>query len=125
MVAWCDDCRRPVNQYCDICGDNFGTVVCDKYACGGTMMCPICGGKNLKEMKDVQLGKDPHDYSRVHKEERSRIIPKNPQRPPDAIPIRKSDKAAEEKQTCPLCGFPVERTWKYCPECGVSFRLRK
>jgi hypothetical protein len=51
MVAWCETCKRYVNQYCDKDGENFGINACEKYACGGTMVCPICGGNDLLAKK--------------------------------------------------------------------------
>jgi hypothetical protein len=117
MVAWCNNCKRPVNQYCDTCGESFGTTVCEKYACGGTMMCPICGGKDIKPMKDAQMGPDPYDYSKMDKDERKQD---------------KTHKDAAEATTfestpskCPMCGFELQSNWKFCPNCGVSFGLKK
>jgi hypothetical protein len=117
MVAFCENCKRPVNQYCDRCGESFGTTVCEKYACGGTMMCPICGGKNLRAMKDVQMGPDPYDYSKKTKEERETI--KQPE-------TAKTAPALETTPSkCPMCGFVLQSNWKFCPNCGVSFGLKK
>ena len=95
MSAYCENCQRYVNQYCDRCGENFGTVVCEKYACGGTMICPICGGNNLKGKKESS-GPDPYDP-------RSRHHDKAPAPPPGK---------------CMKCGFDLTASWKYCPECG-------
>jgi len=118
MVAWCENCKRPVNQYCNICGESFGTTVCEKYACGGTMMCPICGGKNLRAMKDVKMGPDPYDYSKKTKEERISEKVKAPGAgPPTQFETTPSK--------CPMCGFDLQSNWKFCPNCGVSFGLKK
>ncbi len=95
MSAYCEKCQRYVNQYCDRCGENFGTVVCEKYACGGTMVCPICGGSNLKT-KAESRGPDPYDP-------RSKTGAK-----PSTAPGH-----------CAKCGFGLSGGWKYCPECGT------
>ena len=92
MSAYCENCQRYVNQYCDRCGENFGTVVCEKYACGGTMVCPVCGGSSLKGKKE--FGPDPYDPR---------------YRPPPSSPA---------SNKCRKCGFAIIKTWKYCPECG-------
>jgi hypothetical protein len=118
MVAWCGNCKRPVNQYCDICGENFGIVVCEKYACGGTMMCPICGGKDLRPMKDTKIGPDPYDYSKLSKDDRDAIKTGGAPLKPDEIP-----QGAPSK--CPMCGVDLQKTWKFCPNCGVSFGVKK
>jgi hypothetical protein len=96
MSAWCDNCQRYVNQYCDRCGENFGTVVCEKYACGGTMICPICGGSTLKAKAEGR-GVDPYDP-------RTRGLG--------------SSVAAGAGNAC-KCGFTVEKTWNFCPDCGT------
>jgi hypothetical protein len=119
MVAWCKVCKRPVNQYCDRCGESFGTIVCEKYACGGTMMCPICGSKELGAMSDAEFGPDPYDYSKKSKEERiadSKVkeTPKQPAQEFESTPAK-----------CPMCGFDLQSNWKFCPNCGVSFGLKK
>ncbi len=120
MVAWCSNCNRPVNQYCDTCGENFGIIVCEKYACGGTMMCPICGGKNLKPMKDAKMGPDPYDFSKLTKEEREsiKVVGGPKKQRVEGIP-----QAAPSK--CPMCGFDLQSNWKFCPNCGVSFGIKK
>jgi hypothetical protein len=118
MVAWCSKCNRPVNQYCDTCGENFGIVVCEKYACGGTMMSPICGNKNLAPMKDVKMGPDPYDYSKTSKEDRDTRRASEPPRTPSDLP-------KEAPSKCPMCGFDLQSNWKFCPNCGVSFGVKK
>jgi hypothetical protein len=117
MVAWCKNCQRPVNQYCDRCGEGFGTIVCEKYACGGTMMCPICGGKELQDMKDVKMGPDPYDYSKKGKSERQHeaAVQKTSSAPLDVT---------STEITCAMCRFKVQKGWKFCPECGVKFSVR-
>jgi membrane protease subunit (stomatin/prohibitin family) len=104
MVAWCDDCARYINQYCDTCGRNFGTTICEVYACGGTMMCPICKGKNLRAKKE--FGPDPYDFTRRARE-KEKIA---------ALPTGRIK--------CPSCGFKIEGSWKFCPECGIKFKIR-
>jgi hypothetical protein len=119
MVAYCNNCKRYVNQYCDRCGDNFGITICEKYACGGSMKCPYCGGTALSAKKE--FGPDPYDYrakakdQTVHekREERPRVV-QAPQAAPSAA-----------GSTCPLCGYKILQEWKYCPMCGVSFQMRK
>ena len=121
MVAWCVNCQRPVNQYCDRCGEGFGTIVCEKYACGGTMVCPICGGKELKDMKEVKFGPDPHDYSKKTKEDRIRESQRSMQAEPSkSAPLDTSG----VELTCPMCRFRVQKGWKFCPECGVKFSFK-
>ena len=96
MSAFCENCQRYVNQYCDRCGENFGTVVCEKYACGGTMICPICGGSSLKTKKE-EKGPDPYD---------------------PRAKLQASKAPAAAGRHCVKCGFELVRTWKFCPECG-------
>lgn len=118
MVSWCPVCKRPVNQYCDTCGENFGITVCEKYACGGTMMCPICGCKELKAMTDAEVGPDPYDYSQKSREER--LTDK------DIPPPKGGAEAPKEAPSkCPMCGFDLQSSWKFCPNCGVSFGVQK
>ena len=93
MSAFCENCQRYVNQYCDRCGENFGTVVCEKYACGGTMVCPVCGGSSLKGKKE--RGPDPYDP-------------------------RRAAGGAKGPSKCAQCGYDLTPTWKYCPECGTK-----
>jgi hypothetical protein len=78
------------------------------------MMCPICGGKELMDMKDVKFGPDPHDYSSKTKEER--IIDSTPPPQPTA-----TINTSSAELTCPMCKFQVQKGWKFCPECGVKF----
>lgn len=115
MVSWCPTCRRPVNQYCDTCGENFGITVCEKYACGGTMMCPICGCKELKPMSEAEVGPDPYDYSKKSRDDRvTEKVKGEVGGPRDAAPSK-----------CPMCGFDLQSNWKFCPNCGVSFGVQK
>lgn len=119
MVAWCAVCKRPVNQYCDRCGENFGITVCEKYACGGTMMCPICGSKELRSMSDVKMGPDPYDYSQTPKDEH---MAETSEQKPSRAP---SEELKETPSKCPMCGFDLQNAWKFCPNCGVSFGVKK
>ena len=110
MVAYCNDCERYVNQYCDRCGDNFGISVCEKYGCGGSMRCPFCGGANLSAKKE--FGPDPYDYRKKRKED---------------LVSGRAGVEVQHGQTsqCPMCNFKIEINWKYCPMCGVSFQIKK
>lgn len=117
MVAWCPVCKRPVNQYCDTCGENFGITVCEKYACGGTMMCPICGCKELKPMGEAEVGPDPYDYSQKSRDERLQTK--------DEVKPAPSSTAQGTPSKCPMCGFDLQSNWKFCPNCGVSFGVKK
>ena len=118
MVAFCPVCKRPVNQYCDTCGENFGITVCDKYACGGTMMCPICGCKELKPMSEADKGPDPYDYSKKSRDERLTQQ--------DEAPMKSATGGSKEPPSkCPMCGFDLQSNWKFCPNCGVSFGVQK
>ncbi len=112
MVAWCKNCKRFVNQYCDRCGDNFGISVCEKYGCGGSMRCPFCGEANLSATKE--FGPDPYDYR--HKSS-DQIAAERRAPPPPAAPSGASH--------CPMCGYNIQQEWKYCPMCGVSFQMKK
>ncbi len=109
MVAWCINCRRFVNQYCDRCGDNFGIAVCEKYGCGGAMRCPFCGEASLSATKE--FGPDPYDYRHKSKDQ---IADERPSGTP-----------APTSSKCPMCGYTTQHDWKYCPMCGVSFQLKK
>jgi len=91
-VAFCNDCKRFVNQYCDRCGENFGISVCEKYACGGTMRCPFCQGDHLSKQKE--FGADPYNY-------RKKIREQSPNGNP-----------------CQKCGFELKSEWRFCPMCG-------
>jgi len=113
MVAYCNNCKRYVNQYCDKCGDNFGIAMCEKYACGGTMRCPFCGGNDLTAKKE--FGPDPYDYRGKSKEERSMASP----------PEERRQAPAPKASQCPMCGFKIDTNWKYCPMCGVAFQMKK
>jgi len=106
MVAWCSNCNRYVNQLCDTCGENFGVLVCEKYACGGTMMCPHCGKKELTVKKDT--GPDPYDFRAKTREERE-------------AERRGGTVSGGGISDCPMCSYKAEPDWKFCPKCGVKF----
>ncbi len=113
MVAYCNDCKRYINQYCDRCAGNFGITICEKYACGGTMRCPVCGGSNLSAKKE--FGPDPYDYRAQSREEAVKGAAPAPAPEPANAP------AEPQPGHCPMCGYKVMVEWKYCPMCGVSF----
>lgn len=102
MVAYCNDCKRYVNPYCERCGGNFGIDVCERFGCGGRMTCPHCGGHNLTKHPDTarpaligaEGGAKP-------------ALPQN---------LHITD------TSCPLCGFPVKSSWNYCPDCGIPLK---
>jgi hypothetical protein len=108
VVAYCKDCDKIINQYCDRCGDNFGVTICEKYACGGTMRCPTCNGANLSQRKE--FGPDPYDFARQKKEGRAAPAPK----PAAAAPAE-----VDRIRICPYCGKNLEfpEVPKFCPFC--------
>lgn len=127
MVAYCKDCKRYINQYCEICGGNFGVEVCERYGCGGSMLCPNCGGNNLSSKREAA------DNSYDFKKERDRLYSGNRKAASDieakyfAERKMKQDTPSSSmtaksgiSKHCPLCGFDLLDNWKFCPECGVS-----
>lgn len=125
MVAYCNDCKRYVNQYCEVCSGNFGVRTCDRFGCGGQMLCPVCGGNNLSSKREEPGS--THDFSK----DRTAYIGKK--KAASEIEARyfaqEREKAETGAQTspdrhCPLCGYRLEASWKFCPECGVSL-IRK
>ena len=125
MVAYCNNCRRYVNQYCEICSGNFGVKVCERYGCGGRMLCPICGGNNLSKKR--QYDADPFDFSKeqikqkVRKGAASEIEARYfvEQKMKEKGGASSTASPAKERH-CPLCGYKLQEGWKFCPECGVS-----
>lgn len=127
MVAYCNDCKRYVNQYCEICDTNFGVKVCERFGCGGRMLCPICGGNNLGDKRESIS--NSYDF----KKERDRLYkPRSNKAASDieakyfaekkmkeSSPTARSS-STEESRHCPLCGYALSDEWKFCPECGVS-----
>ncbi|MBN1390283.1 MAG: hypothetical protein JXA22_06550 [Candidatus Thermoplasmatota archaeon] len=126
MVAYCNDCKRYVNQYCEICSGNFGIKTCERYGCNGRMLCPICGGNNLSAKRE-----DVVSPSATNKERKRSYDKKHAASEYEARYFEEmKKKETEEKKMdhvqpartrhCPLCGFGLEEEWKFCPECGVS-----
>ena len=97
MVAYCNDCKRFVNQYCLRCGGQTGIDLCRQFACGGRMACPFCNGSNLTSRKEEGL--DPYEYRRRIREETLEI--------PD----------------CPACNYKLKNEWAYCPMCGQQLKF--
>ena len=130
MVAYCNKCQRYVNQSCEKCGATYGVDVCDWYACGGRMVCPICGGSDLVAKKKFEA--DPYDYSKQrergpagrgkHSELEARYFAE--QKAKKEMQREEAQVPARGERTCQLCGFKLEEAWKFCPECGVSL-IRK
>ncbi len=127
MVAYCKDCKRYVNQYCEICGGNFGVEVCERFGCGGKMLCPICGGNNLSSKREAVSS--PYDFKkekrRLYGSKKAaseiearyfeeKITRERTEKPGESI------RKTEHERHCPLCGFTLMPGWKFCPECGVS-----
>ena len=125
MVAYCKDCKRYINQYCEICGGNFGVETCERYGCGGSMLCPNCGGNNLSSKRESV--ESSYDF----KKERDRLYSGSRKAASDIEARYFAEKKMEERSSppsthtgstkhCPLCGFDLDVKWKFCPECGVS-----
>jgi hypothetical protein len=120
MVAYCLDCKRYVNQYCAVCSGNFGISVCERFGCGGKMLCPICGGNNLSSKRE-EVG-SAYDFAQQRRLGQNRKAASDlearyfaEQREKDSAQIQTGG-----QRHCPLCGLRLETTWKFCPECGVS-----
>ena len=127
MVSYCNDCKRYVNQFCEICSGNFGIAMCERFGCGGRMVCPLCGGNNLSTKREE--GGSSYDFAKQRKsgavdrkmasqleakyfaEQKERNV--SPQASSPLVP-------AKERKHCPLCGYGLDASWKFCPECGVS-----
>jgi hypothetical protein len=125
MVAYCNNCKRYVNQFCEKCGATYGIDVCEWYACGGRMICPECGGSDLVAKK--KFNTDPYDFSK-----QKNMGPARGGKPTALEAKYYAEQKAKEKmrgekeqapvkveRTCKLCGFTLEESWKFCPECGV------
>ncbi len=129
MVAYCNNCRRYVNQYCEICSGNFGVKVCERYGCGGRILCPICGGNNLTSKREEAT--DPYDFSKEQIRANARrgaasdiearyfVEKRIKEKEQGERGSQKADKGFRERH-CPLCGYTLQEGWKFCPECGVS-----
>lgn len=72
------------------------------------MICPICGNNELVARKDFKK----------EKEEGSSAADRRPGW--NAVREGKGNKGSPEGR-CPVCGYDIKPTWKYCPECGVRF----
>ena len=130
MVAYCNDCKRYVNQYCEICAGNFGVKTCDRYGCDGRMLCPNCGGNNLGTKRESVS--DPYDFAK----EKERLFEKKraasdyearyfaERKQKEAERSRSLTPEPSKSRHCPLCGYGLQDDWKFCPECGVSL-IRK
>jgi len=123
MVAYCNNCKRYVNQYCEVCSGNFGVAVCERYGCGGRMLCPICGGNNITTKREN--ASDPYDFSkqkskvpagRAASDIEARYFAEQKMKEKDAAPGAPKTVGRH----CPLCGYALNEEWKFCPECGVS-----
>ena len=125
MVAYCNNCQRYVNQSCEKCGGTYGIDKCEWYACGGRMICPNCGGSDLVAKKKFDA--DPYDFSKQKNQS-----PVRGGKPTDleakyyAEQKAKKDMQKQDQQaparverTCKLCGFTLDESWKFCPECGT------
>jgi hypothetical protein len=125
MVSYCNDCKRYVNQFCEICSGNFGIAMCERFGCGGRMVCPICAGNNLTTKREDSGSS--YDFS---KQRRAPIGDRKMASDLEAryfAEKRDKENAAPEKafqgkdrKHCPLCGYGLDPSWKFCPECGVS-----
>ena len=72
------------------------------------MVCPICGNNELVARKDFK--KDSTD-DRGSQDGR-----------PGWSAVKEGTRAhGSQDGRCPVCGFEITPTWKYCPECGVRF----
>jgi len=121
MVAYCNDCKRYVNQYCEVCSGNFGVALCERFGCGGRMLCPICGGNNLSTKRE-EVGSS-YDFSRQRKAYSDKRAASDIEARYFAQLKDKGSAAAapaRDERHCPLCGYHLEPSWKFCPECGVS-----
>ena len=126
MVAYCNNCQRYVNQACERCGATYGIDKCEWYACGGRMVCPNCGGSNLSAKRKFTA--DPYDFSK--QEDRAPSMPGRQtelekkyfaeQKIKEEMLRKSGDRETGAERTCALCGFKLDETWKFCPECGVS-----
>jgi len=124
MVAYCNDCKRYVNQFCERCGGNVGISVCEWYGCGGRMLCPLCGGNNLSSKKEERFSlrfredkvTPPYRKNRAPSEIESRFFRDRNVKQQKYV---RSDSDPSER-LCPMCGYHLQMDWKFCPECGIS-----
>lgn len=148
MAAYCNNCKRYVNQSCDCCGGAMGITTCEVFGCTGSVFCPLCGQSNLSLRKqDVSIEKvvikeeDTFEKKMArkygHTSSGAFSMDLSSSSGDDTVSDEKKKgwvgliedvQAREENPTrtefrnsCPACKFPVEPTWKYCPECGLRF----
>lgn len=119
MVAYCLDCKRYVNQYCEVCSGNFGITVCERFGCGGRMLCPNCGGNNLSSKRE-EVG-SAYDFAKQRKITSGRKAASDIEARYFAEQMEKGAAPSTQagQRHCPLCGYKLEPSWKFCPECGV------
>lgn len=125
MVSYCNDCKRYVNQFCEICSGNFGIAMCERFGCGGRMVCPLCGGNNLTTKREDSGSS--YDFSKqrksgaVDRKMASELEARYFAEKKEAAAAEKTPPAAsKDRKHCPLCGYGLDPAWKFCPECGVS-----
>lgn len=82
------------------------------------MICPICHGHDIETVsehkKKEQMEVDKYDYSTLRK------MGVNPE---DAE--RGAVQPPKNPTTCPSCGYTIDPSWNYCPNCGISFRIKR
>jgi rubrerythrin len=91
------------------------------------MLCPICGGNNLSNKRESVS--PSYDFSK----ERERLYSTKKKAASDIEAKYFAEKRMKDESTsssklsnqepsrhCPLCGYPLNVGWKFCPECGVS-----
>ena len=54
-MTWCIVCGQYVNSYCEKCGEILGKLKCQMHNCKGTMLCPQCGCRHLKEFHNSKI----------------------------------------------------------------------
>ncbi|MEA3557772.1 MAG: zinc-ribbon domain-containing protein [Candidatus Thermoplasmatota archaeon] len=103
---------------------------CERYGCGGRMLCPICGGNDLGTRREKVS--DPYDFAneKIYRKKNSasdyeaRYFAEQKQKKKEAERARPPSPGPSISRHCPLCGYPLQSDWKFCPECGVS-QIRK
>ncbi len=119
MAAYCNRCERYVNQYCDTCGGNAGIAFCDMYACGGKMLCPICGKSDLVPRQGLASQAEGAE-SKMAGTGTARKMPPGAVMGGERMQVRLPRGEGRDNH-CPICDYVIDLTWKYCPECGVRF----
>ena len=129
MVAYCNNCRRYVNHYCETCSNNFGVKVCERYGCGGRMLCSICGGNNLTSKREEITALYDFSKEQIKANARRGAASEIEARYFDEKNKREKGRdrrGSQEMGTgfrdrhCSLCGYRLQYEWQFCPECGVS-----